>query len=679
MVLSNGNIRLEIDDRGMLTCLSLNGSNVIAKPVGLFRAVVHHNDNWEAVALAEEQTASVTAENDIITIRYDELKTRKEVLPIGVTLTIRLQDEKVWFDSSIENRTEADVVDDWIYPCLGAVETLEGKKPDLLYPRQLGERIVDVCAYLQKITNPESLYEISATYPGPMSMQWMMLTAGNTCLYLSGRDDLFHASALRAKGSKTGGVSLEMNKMAFVKPGETWKCPSYVAWLYNGSWMEGANEYRAWASNWRKPVTPKKWMQEMNGYFLVINKQQYGDELWPYDTLPHLYELAQKHGFDCLGLFGWYHTGHDNHYPDLDVSPTMGGAEELRKGIKAVQDKGGHVTLYFQGHLLDVGTKFYNEEGGREMAGKNRWGTPYYEYYDKFCHSDFLHYLSRKPFATVCPSCTEWHEKMAQRADWIRGFGADGILYDQIGGMPPYPCFDESHNHLENRPSLSHAQGRIALHKRIRQQVDQHKDYAYMTEHIVDVHSQFIDCLHGIGSSPDAMLNQSYQQCPSAAGILVMPDLFRYTFPETMVTIRNPKPYVARRFANYAALYGCKLEMELRYVTDIHFIEGDEDPAAREYVYKVSQLRRKFADYLLLGRYMAQEKLVNGNACVKASVYQNADGKRAVMLWNDTESQQPVNFTCEDAVLNAWASPDGEGDGVPATIGPEEILLIYQK
>ena len=151
------------------------------------------------------------------------------------------------------------------------------------------------------------------------------------------------------------------------------------------------------------------------------------------------------------------------------------GEEALKENIRKVQEAGGHVTLYFQGHLMDITNDYYKKIGCR-LAGKNRWGTPYYEFYPKFVHADSLRFFSRKAFTTVCPSCPEWHDLMVERAKWIHSLGADGILYDQIGGKQPYPCYDESHPHMRNSPSLSYTQGRLKLHNRIRAQVNTYSE-----------------------------------------------------------------------------------------------------------------------------------------------------------------------------------------------------------
>lgn len=686
-ILEKDGICLGLNAIGQLEKLAICGeANIISRPAGLFRAVIHAGNNWELMAFADAQHMDIKVLEDRIALRCNTLQTMEGELEIAIELAIRVDKGRIFFESEIINSSEA-TLNEWFYPCIGAVEHLDAGIMNLLYPRHLGERIVDINRYLKGLKGREALHELTATYPGPLSMQWMMLEGQNTCLYLSGRDSQFHASALRAAGAPEGGVTLEMNKMAFVKPGETWSCPWYLAWLYNGDWRKGAEEYAQWASSWRNPVVPKDWMKAMNGYFLVINKQQYGDELWPYETLPQLYEYAQAHGFDSLGLFGWYHSGHDNHYPDLEVSPTLGGAEALRENIRKVQEKGGYVTLYFQGHLMDVSTKYYRETG-HKREGKTRWGTPYYEYYDKYCHSDFLHFFSKNPFATVCPSCTDWHELMARNADWIRSFGADGILYDQIGGMPPYPCFDSSHEHLQDRPSLSHAPGRIALHKRIRSQVDKYPGFAYMTEHITDVHSQFLDCIHGIGSYPGGKGQGFMERGPGTHDILAsgqgtgpsaMPEMFRHTFPETLITIRNPNPFVSGRFANYAFLYGFKLEMELRYLKDKQFIQGGQQPEDMAYVKKISNLRRTHAKYLLEGRFHAQQGLAGADTGLRRVMYCAKDGTLAMAIWNDSGREQAVADAAGGVQWTRWASTTAEGKGIPETIDEDQILLLYNE
>ena len=684
--ISNDALTLSLDEQGRLLELSAPGiPNVIAAPRGLFRAVVHQGDNWECVAWGEEQEVRVSARDQALVVTCEHLRTWDRTLPIGITLTISLQNDRVLFASEIDNRSDGTVTD-WVYPRIGAVKALDGENPDLLLPRHLGERYVRVGEFLKNYRSGlrEGTRTLSESYPGFLSMQWLMLTGKRSVLYLSGRDDLFHTSFERAVGSEAGDVTLEMDKLGFIKPGERWQCPDYILQLYTGSWRRAADEYRSWADTWRRPVRPKEWLRRMNGYFLVINKQQYGDEVWPYETIPQLYEYAQDWGFDTLGLFGWYHTGHDNHYPDLDVSPTMGGAEKLTEGIRAVQAKGGHVTLYYQGHLMDVGTRFYRETGHR-LEGKSRWGTPYYEYYDKYCASDFLRAMSKKPFATVCPTCAEWQELMAQRADWIHSFGADGVLYDQIGGMPPYPCHDERHGHLQNRPSLSHAQGRIALHKRIRAQVDAHPEFGYMTEHVTDVHSQFIDCLHGIGSYPgaqgtDAAGPGTCNWDMPEAGVRMMPELFRYTFPETLITVRNPAPVLSRRFANYAVFYGFKFEMELRYLTDRTSIGRDEFAADRVYSKQAAELRNAQRKYLLEGRFLSDEGLAHDQPFVKACRYQAEDGSLAAVLWNDQLTDQPIGILKEAlGDWNAWATAEASGDDIHAEIPAQSVMILYKK
>lgn len=678
--LRDNRIRLDLDDNGRITWLenlSSAGGNIISEPRPLFRAAIFRTadavrmgENKEDMAFAENQHVNVTEEDGMAVITVRDLETAMGTKDAAIKLTVRIENGELLFGGEITNRSDS-CLDELIYPCIGRIDSLGNGAPDLLYPVQSGERVKDVCKTLQGYEGRESLHEITESYPGWLSMSWMALSDEKNCLYYACYDELFHAMSLRAKGSSLGGVTLEMDKLCFVKKDETWEIPTIAVRLYEGSWRKAADEYARWADSWRKPIEPTAWMKKLNGYFLVINKQQYGFECWPYDTLPELYDHAQAHGFDSLGLFGWYHTGHDNNYPDLYVSPTMGGEEGLKKGIQAVREKGGRVTLYYQGHLMDLNSPFYKKEGYK-WESRTIWGDPYYEFYPKFCYSDKMRFFSRKAFSNICPSTPLWREMMADRIDWIAGFGADGTLYDQIGGMLPYPCFNEEHRHMNGKPSLSYTQGRLALLPAIRERVKKHTDFAFLSEHITDVYSQFLDCCHGINSAPTSRTDNE-----APCGTEMMPELFRYCFPKTLITVRNSNPYMDERLVNYATLYGFKFEMELRYDTDRQFIRNDEAPEKRIYAKKTADLRRKYEDYLLLGTFRADEGISHAN--VLASVFQTDDGRSLAVLWNDTEKAIVPEIGFDGLQVASWADIHGEGSGTPKEMAPNSLMLLFLK
>ncbi len=677
-VLQNKQIRLEIDEKGRIIHLERLASghgNVIETPGdGLFRMVMKAGENWEDVAFPKNQTYEIRVAGDTMHISVGQLTTRDHTVKVRVEMRVRLQEDKLFFDADIIN-SDTVMVNDFFFPCVGRIKTLSGGKPELLWPNCAGERIADIGRHVGTMGNWDSAHVMSNTYPGFLSMQWMSLLDKEECLYFAGHDDLFHTSVLRVVGSKAYDVALEMDKLCFVRPGETWRCPPYVLWPYEGSWRKGAREYTAWAQTWRKPVDKAEWIRNMNGYFLVINKQQYGDELWPYDTLPELYELAEAHGCDALGLFGWYHSGHDNQYPDLEVSPTLGGAEKLTENIQKVQAKGGRVTLYYQGHLMDTGTKFYKEKG-HLLEGRTRWNTPYLEEYSKYHNSEYLKKFSKKLFSTVCPSCTEWHDLMAQRADWIASFGADGMLYDQMGGMPPYPCFNDSHPHLQGRPSLSYTQGRLKLLKRLNQQAKTHgQEFAFMTEHETDVYSQFLDALHGIAINPGPPAGRQHDTTSMLNLASPFPQMFRYCFPDAILTLRNPNPFLDPRYVNFAFLYGFRYEMELRYLTDQEAVRRDEYKAWKAYACAVATLRKKYADVLLKGTYRDQEGIRNGNPGVQCALFEG-ETRSAAALWNDTDQTQPVDIRWEGMQPVFWETVDASGLGIPADLAPGQVAVV---
>jgi len=673
ITLSNGIVSLTLDDQARLVSfenVKSGKGNIISRPRPIFRCVLQNGENWEDMAYAENAEMTMAVSGDTATIQASALNTRMGKQDIQLALTIRLEGEKALFGAVIDNHSNA-TVNDFYFPCIGAIKTLGEGKPGLLYPDLYGEYHTDICNELADLQTWDGQQELTRPYPYSLSMQWMSLIDQKQCLYMAAHDSLFHATSLRAIGSEDRDVTLEIDKMAFVAPGEKWAAPEYVVWLYEGAWQDGADEYAAWAKTWRHPVTPKKWMQEMNGYFLVINKQQFGDEIWPYEEIPHLYDQALEHGCDTVGLFGWYQTGHDNYYPDLEVSHTMGGEELLRKGIKNIQERGGHVTLYHQGHLMDVGSPFYKEIG-HKLEGKSRWGTPYFEQYNKYSESDYLRQYTKKTFSTVCPWCKEWHELMQEKTHWIHGFGADGVLFDQIGGISPTPCFDQSHGHT--KPSLSYAQGRLKLLPAIRQAADEHENFAFMTETNTDVYSQFIDCIHGIGSRTGAKGERASFQEKKRPMVFNCPEMFRHCFPETISTLRNSRPYLHPRMADYALCYGFRFELELRYLKDKRFVDANQHPEWKEHAQAVCALRKKHMNLLLKGAYSCDRELAKLNPVLHHGVFTNGNEK-CLVLWNDTDEAISLNLGSHK--VDRWETAENAGEGAPDTVPANTAIVLF--
>lgn len=182
--------------------------------------------------------------------------------------------------------------------------------------------------------------------------------------------------------------------------------------------------------------------------------------------------------------------------------------------------------------------------------------------------------------------------------------------------------------------------------------------------------------LHGINSAPNGP-SGVHGIIADADGLPPMvlndPALFRYCFPETIITVRNPRPHISPRMANYAFLYGFRFEMELRYLADQQDIRAGKHTDWHVYAASVTALRQTYADLLLHGRYRADDGFVNGNPKLAAAYYAG-ETRNAIALWNDTDELQPVRI--EGVTVRQWAAPDAQGDGCPQTLVPGGIVLL---
>ena len=686
--LENEYLSASFDGKGRLTALvnlkSGTIGNVIEKPAdNSFLLVSKKGENWEDCAFGKDQDFTVKQEVNKLSFHTTKLQTRDGFNDIALTLNVSLEGEELRFYADVNNNSSDCLVTDFEYPRLGVFKRFGNEEPAFLSTWQMGQRINRIGSWLSSQgENREWGNTYSLNYAGSdCSMHWMMLCAAGQTLYTACYDEDFYTSQMRVDGSSedTGAITLVFNINPFVKPGEQWIAPPEVLHFYQGSWHQGADLYASWASTWRKPVEKPKWTNEMLGYFLVINKQQYGDEVWHYDTLPKLWELAQAHGCDTIGLFGWYDSGHDNQYPDLQVSNSLGGAEALRTEIKKIRDNGGNVTLYQQGHLIDISSDFYRIGKGYRYQSVNRHGLPYMEQYYKSHRSSFLKNYTAKQFAIACPSCTEWRELMVTKADYIASFGASGVLFDQIGGLWSYPCFDDTHPHDKGKPSLSMTGGRRKLLSAIYKRTKEiNRDYAFFTEHINDLYSAYVDFLHGMYLFP-SQEGDYLASSQDKIGPVNDPALFRYIFPDIRATVRNGRPFIEQRLTNYAFVFGLAFEFECRYEADHEDILQDKWPADREYAKKVNELRRKYKTEIIAGKYVDEIPLLEHNSRIITKVFETRE-KYGVVFWNDSALEEELHIKVKNAKFISWADVDIESDMLPAKLAAYSIgLAIFEK
>ena len=222
-------------------------------------------------------------------------------------------------------------------------------------------------------------------YPSKLAtMQWATLNDGEKGFYLASEDPLAGAKDIQVVyDSNAKRVTMGFNFPMFLPEGETFSIPRVVMKDYPGTWRTAAKTYRRWWDSCRKVVHIPESAKDFTGFFMVILKQQNGEIAWPYTEFDSLGDAALAHGFRHVEFHGWGVGGHDTLYPEYDPDPAMGGRAALVAGIKRLQAKGLHVSVYSNGQLQQQGgTKWYDEKGYK-CAVRKRDGKTMSEHWVK--------------------------------------------------------------------------------------------------------------------------------------------------------------------------------------------------------------------------------------------------------------------------------------------------------
>lgn len=583
---------------------------------------------------------SVKCEGSVLTVCYDSLLAEDgNTYPIALTLTVRESDGTLEYAAQIDNRSEVRV-NELQYPFFELQYTAEESRKDVLYmPMGLGQRVGDPLAYTQKghteymAADYKNVWRHHA-YPGQLSMPWICLQNGGHTLALSRRDEVCRISGFVTgtgpREEKDTRLILTVSSYPAVVPGEALTLEGYRLAVYDTDWREEADSYRAWSNrtyladivdeNGR--IRRKESIKPLHGWQRIILKHQYGEIIHTYHDLPRIYREGAKYGIRMILLFAWWQEGMDSGYPNYQPDEELGGADALRDAIREINTLGGKVVLYANGHIIDVNTDYYRDEGWKYTM-KNIEMQEYREFYKFANNGTMLRFGGLKTFVGGCHGTPQWRDKIDEIAHRHLDLGSNGTFFDQLSCCFRL-CFDKSHDH-GNRIDVD-PQFRVDTVKRICELVGE--DEWFGSEWASDRISPLLDFTHGCGTG--AALKEG-----------VYPYIYRYTFPEVLTSNRlaHDEKAIFRRELNYAFIHGMLFDVAL-YRCRIDTMNDCPNYAAL--IKKLTDLRQAYLDFFTDGGYDLPEiSLPRGVNGVQYTL-----GERKILaVWNDSESEYVLNGT----------------------------------
>ncbi|MGM9743298.1 MAG: DUF6259 domain-containing protein [Candidatus Cryptobacteroides sp.] len=541
-------------------------------------------------------------------------------------------------------------------------------------------------------------YVLSAGYPSRnMSMQWCAFASEERGLYFASHDPARKGKEFNVvydPSDSTFSVSLRHLFTCFA--GQEYEVPETRIHSYSGTWHKAADYYKTWFDGCFDYVHEPEWLKECSGWLLAITKQQNEEVMWNYDEYAGgLSDAAIDRGLDIIGLFAWAHGGHDRFYPDYYPDPERGGEEGLRKAVKGIKDHGLRTIMYVNGQLIDQdGTQFWPDTG-RFITMMNKDGSliseTWHKYYD----------APARTHGRACFSCDVWHRRMLSLAKMAQEYGADGIIYDQLATRAPLFCYGENHGHTV--PAVVVEQDRLDFITEIREEMSRiDPEFVVMTEGVADYEMSCINIFHGCSFDvypPDQAAMED--RMTGRAGATWFPEMTEYTFPEMLMTVRNPAPVTSRNMSNFTLVSHLKNEIECRYRADVRYLKENRIPEIEDYanvttkpdlslvrsqdpvamrIYQkcLADFQGRHKDLLRLGRFMdTQGFTFNGSheLCM-AKAFVSGD-RTGVVVWN-ISSDKPLEYevSVPGKTLVAAESPEGLET---SSVSPESIvLLIYE-
>ena len=640
-ILKNSKIEVSIDENGNLISLkNKNTEKNYASGKPIWRLYFDNKRQKDNEILAKENKPFIEQYGNQIIIQYEALRIKNEIVKISLILKVSLEENQVRFASELKNNEAHTVIRELQYPLVANCQLPTDHQ--LLNTHWGGQVFKDP---------KKQIKSANASYPPyyPPSQNFLQMdtkfgdagaSLASNCfafigdkegLYFGSHDETFQATGhgLRLYPSKKfvfDEIEAGFYKYPNILAGESWSCNANVIAPYSGDWHQTSKLYRTWVNTWWKHREEPQWVKEMKGWQRIIMKHQYGEVLFPYTDLgTRVKTVGERVGLNTTLVHGWHNGGHDNDYPNYVADSFQGGDAVIKKQIADFQKDGGAVLWYYSGRLIDKASDFYRFNGGNKLVIRDNTGSEVNDSYRFRGPGTFTGSFDSRTFAVSEFRNPLWINELKKMADQAISFGAKSVFYDQMGSGEQ-PNWDLSKEFPIPTVKTIGVKGKVLgeLHDYIDKK---DKNIAIGIELLSDVTAMHVDYIHGRYGATE-VLNPDWEVRGEKPRTTNFIDWFRYTFPEIILSDRDIRDDsdIERR-VNHTVLKGLRNDVEIYRCRALI----DETPHYQEYLTKINQLKDRFKDFLLLGRYLDTEGLQHTNSDIEARRFDNGN-KMAIVL-----------------------------------------------
>lgn len=422
---------------------------------------------------ADQRLAAATFDGpQRLTLRYDSVFTHKAgELPISAELVVELTDAAARFTVTLDNRSPHMIEEVWT-PGFAGVRQAEGEPP-------LQVKSLDMCGGISPGIRFDTGFHTGTGYWGhehPMAFEansrvsFLLMENGVQGLYLGVHEPALRFHSLWAAELKPGyrdslhlrhdpaatelagrpsGFLFSQVVSPFIEAGARVTLPTLTIQPYRGDWHQGIQPYVAWRKTWYQPKPLPAWAREIDAWMTLQMDTPEGDARHRYTDLPDIARECKRHGVGAIHLIGYNHGGQDRNVPYIDPNPLLGTLDELKAAIRACEDLGVRMILFFKIGWADINVPDYERDilphACRDMLGRPFDGGGY-DYSTIANTNGWKRYRG----VQLCHNSSACRALILRELRKLLDLGASGLQCDEV--LQYHLCFDRSHDHPYGQP-----------------------------------------------------------------------------------------------------------------------------------------------------------------------------------------------------------------------------------